>query len=145
MESWAFQCSLGLQVPPQEVFGPSKPTPSTFSGGGWSRRGESGSPPVRTPSSHKAPPTRRTLRRSKRLVHAIQLHIWRHPIALLLQHDPKVLAQLQRTVQLADSAGTMLADTIGRCRTSVGGLPRGFRPGTSIGPKTPTTVGTGPL
>ena len=30
--------SLGLQVPPQKVFGPSKPTPNTFSEGTWSPR-----------------------------------------------------------------------------------------------------------
>ena len=32
-------CSLGLQVHPQKVFGPSKPTPNTFSEGTWSPRG----------------------------------------------------------------------------------------------------------
>ena len=30
--------SLGLQVPPQKVFGPSKPTPNTFLEGTWSPR-----------------------------------------------------------------------------------------------------------
>ena len=30
--------SLGLQVPPQKVFGPSKPTPNTFLEGPWSPR-----------------------------------------------------------------------------------------------------------
>ena len=29
---------LGLQVPPQKVFGPSKPTPNTFLEGPWSPR-----------------------------------------------------------------------------------------------------------
>ena len=30
--------TLGLQVPPQKVFGPSKPTPKTFLEGTWSPR-----------------------------------------------------------------------------------------------------------
>ena len=32
-------CTLGLQVPPQKVFEPSKPTPNTFLEGTWSPRG----------------------------------------------------------------------------------------------------------
>ena len=33
-----FTKPLGLQVPPQKVFGPSKPTPNTFSEGTWRPR-----------------------------------------------------------------------------------------------------------
>ena len=33
-----FTYTLGLQVPPQKVFGPSNPTPNTFLEGTWSPR-----------------------------------------------------------------------------------------------------------
>ena len=34
------QHALGIQVPPQQVLGPSKPTPNTFSEGTWILRDE---------------------------------------------------------------------------------------------------------